>query len=221
MADQTPVTISESVPASSIGGRGSSGASPVPHDFLQKRAAISLWDSDWSTGRYYWTVVPVENGRDVRPPQQACHARVSRPVPQDGVDPRFSTRRRHPYVIGLSPTGRLLRQRPGTASSTARRWWLDCVVGGSGVRVAWCHPDAANGLLGPQARTFHAGGLPVGVRAWWYRVRGIDDSLPGNREMRWSTPTAPVAKPTSRQRGLESVLRRLARAKEASAWSSC
>ena len=58
MRDLTPAVASESVPARPVGGAGASGASLIPPDFLQKRAAIDLWDSDWSTGRYYWTVVP-------------------------------------------------------------------------------------------------------------------------------------------------------------------
>jgi hypothetical protein len=40
--------------------------------------------------------------------------------------------------------------------------------------------------------------LPLGPGTWYYRVRGIDFSLPGTaQQMSWSTPTVvEVAKPT-------------------------
>ena len=39
--------------------------------------------------------------------------------------------------------------------------------------------------------------LPVSAGTWWYRVRGIDPSLPGNTKMAWSHKVRlQIAEPT-------------------------
>jgi hypothetical protein len=187
MADRTPVTISESVPAKSIGGSGASGASPIPHDFLQNRAAIDLWDSDWSTGRYYWTVVPVSGGRDVKTPQDECQKGFRAEFKKTSVEPLLGVGGR-PFVTGLSPRGRLLSARtPRDAfySSPLVAWTASPAA--AGYDVEWSR-SRTQWSSAHRLRTFATSAiLPVTPGLWWYRVRGVNDSLPGNQEMRWTT----------------------------------
>jgi hypothetical protein len=44
---------------SSTGGTGAAGTS-LPVSQVVNGAKVDLWDTDWPTGRYYWTVVPVK-----------------------------------------------------------------------------------------------------------------------------------------------------------------
>jgi hypothetical protein len=197
MADGTPVTISESVLAKSIGGSGASGASPIPQDFLQNRAAVDLWDSDWSTGRYYWTVVPVEGGHDVVTPQDQCQSGFRAEFKKTSVEPQLSRGGRQ-FVTGLSPRGRLFSATTMHAAfygSPLVAWTASPAA--AGYDVEWSRMpnqwSSARGL-----RTFATSAiLPLSPGTWWYRVRGINDSLPGNEEMRWTAPSrVRIVRPT-------------------------
>ena len=208
MADQTPVTISESVLASSIGGSGTSGASPVPHDFLQNRAAIDLWDSDWNTGRYYWTVVGVRaDGQDAMTPQEACSLHFRGEFRKTSVDPQLlENNTRRPYVTGLSPTGRLISAATNHTQfygSPLVAWTASPAAAAYDVQWIRSQKQPKDWSSAGRLRTFAtSAALPVGPGTWWYRVRGIDDSVPGNREMRWSAPNGvQVANPVFTVKG--------------------
>ena len=115
MYDLTPAKASEAVPATPVGGAGASGASLIPADFLQQRAAVDLWDSNWSTGRYYWTVVPVGHDGDAELPQDACQAGRRGEFGKTSVKPDLADGL-VPFATGLSTTGRLF----SAASSRAQ-----------------------------------------------------------------------------------------------------
>jgi hypothetical protein len=197
MHDGTPVTVSESVLAKSIGGSGSSGASPVPHDFLQNRAAVDLWDSDWSTGRYYWTVVPVSGNHDLVTPQDECQSGHVGEFKKTSVEPQLSDRGSR-YVTGLSPRGLLYTARTVHATfygSPLVAWTASPAA--AGYDVQWTRtPNQWSSTR--QLRTFATSAiLPVGPGTWWYRVRGVNDSLPGNQDMRWTGPSrVKIVRPT-------------------------
>ena len=76
-------------------------------------ARRDLWDNDWTTGGYYWTVVAVADadsaagGRELDVPQDACTSgRVG--TFRRTSDPAVTSKTHVPYAAGLSPGGRLL-----------------------------------------------------------------------------------------------------------------
>ena len=183
-----------------VGGSGTSGTSLIPADFLQHRAAVDLWDSDWASGRYYWTVVPVgTDGRDLELPQDACQDGRRGEFRKTSVKPDLADGI-VPFATGLSPSGGLHSARspraqfyggslvtwnPAPAAAAYDLQW-------SRTRYPW---RVAGGL-----QTFStSGSLPLKPGTWWYRVRGINDSLPGNQKMGWTAPVKiQIAKPTFR-----------------------
>jgi hypothetical protein len=200
MADLTPATTSEAVAARPIGGAGASGASLIPPTFLQNRAAIDLWDNNWPGGRYYWTVVPVASGGDVELPQLACQAGRLGEFKKTSVKPNL-TDGPVPFAVGLSSNGHL---RAAVSSRTA-------FYGGSLVTwrpapaaaaydIQWSRKPGAWWRTSGQLRTFSTSAvLPLRPGTWWYRVRGINDSLPGNQEMSWTGAVKiRIANPTFR-----------------------
>ena len=148
--------------SSGAGASGAGSTTPAPPSIFPttltgQGAPVDLWDTQWPTGRYYWTVVPVQYRVEVAPdadpsapppasppidyfdqdiPQDACAAgreasfgKVSEPaVTTDG----------RPYASGLSTKGRLLSastRRPVFASSPLVAW--QPAVGASAYEVQW------------------------------------------------------------------------------------
>jgi hypothetical protein len=199
MADLTPAKASEAVPATPVGGAGASGASLIPVDFLQNRAAIDLWDSNWPTGRYYWTVVPAGSGGDADLPQDACQAGRRGEFRKTSVKPDLANGV-VPFATGLSLGGRLI-----SAATSRTQFYGGSLAtwrpapAAAAYDVQWSrnrYPWRTAGHL----RTFSTSAvLPLKPGTWWYRVRGINDSLPGNQEMSWTAPIKiKIAKPTFR-----------------------
>ena len=170
-------------------------------------ASVDLWDSGWPSGRYYWTVVPVEaqvygvanpssksnpiEYRDMEVPQDACEAglgmsfgKVSQPV---------VTAASVPWVAGLSPDGRMIASAskvPVVHDSPLVAW--KPAIGATTYEVqlsrrsypwvtTWSSTTAGTSIV-----------LPLGASAvgtWYYRVRGINPALPkGAQQMSWSSP---------------------------------
>jgi hypothetical protein len=204
---------------SSSSGSGSSGSSgsgttpppapksTFPTSLTGRGAPVDLWDTQWPTGRYYWTVVPAQYFIEVLPDadpsapvpanppidyyeqdiaQDACAAgriasfgKLSQPaVTSSGT----------PFASGLSPKGRLISAangRPVFASTPLVAW--QPVLGASAYEVQWsrlAYPWRPEGNL----FTFStSANLPLKPGGWYYRVRGIDLSLPtGSAQMTWS-----------------------------------
>jgi hypothetical protein len=170
-------------------------------------ARVDLWDSGWPTGRYYWTVVPIEvlaigipklgepqpiEYHELNVPQDACESgrvgsfgKVSKPVVAQASTP---------YVSGVSPTGRMtsaVRSTPTFHSTPLIAW--QPATGAITYEVEW-----AKGKLYPWTKSgslqTHATSLVLPITqpgTWWYRVRGINPSLPtAAQKMTWSTPVA-------------------------------
>ncbi len=171
-------------------------------------ARVDLWDSGWPNGRYYWTVVPVQvlaigdvaipgdpqpvEYHDLNVPQDACEAgrlgsfgKVSKPVVAESSTP---------YVSGVSPTGRVISAVKGTPTfhSTPLIAWQPA-TGAITYDVEWAkdrlYPWRKAGTLQTHATSAV---LPITTQGtWWYRVRGINPSLPtGAQNMTWSAPVA-------------------------------
>jgi len=176
-------------------------------------AAVDLWDSGWPNGRYYWTVIPVEvepYGTQL-PPQPGQVATTSESieyhdtaVPQDQceagdgmsfgkVSQPVVTEQGTPFVSGLNSSGREIAsasKNPVVHDSPLVAWMP--AVGATTYQIqvsrklypwvtTWSTTTAATSVV-----------LPLSTKdtgIWWYRVRGIDPSLPsGAQEMSWSTP---------------------------------
>ncbi|MEX2211094.1 MAG: hypothetical protein WD689_04955 [Gaiellaceae bacterium] len=158
-------------------------------------AAIDLWDTDWPRGGYYWTVVAVNpfvvEGRveyaELESPQDACAAgrvmrfgKTSEPV---------LTTSGAPFASGLSPAGRLVSaatEVPRFYGTPLVAW--KPVLGADVYEVQWSksrypfRPAAAGLVTGSTSAM-----LRVRPGLWWYRVRGINYSLPtGAQQMSWS-----------------------------------
>jgi len=169
-------------------------------------ASVDLWDSGWPSGRYYWSVVPVEvtsygaydpkssdqqiQYQDAAVPQDMCEAglgmsfgKVSQPVVTTAGD--------RPWVSGLSPDGRMIASAskvPEVHDSPLVAW--EPAVGATTYevqlsrtsypwRTTWSTTTSATSTVLPLART-QAG-------TWFYRVRGINPALPvGAQAMSWS-----------------------------------
>jgi hypothetical protein len=184
-------------------------------------APVDLWDSNWPTGKYYWTVVPVtrhakvdpaapktgsegsENAKpeweyqDVMLPQDACQAGSVLQFGKKSANQRLSVGPTA-YVTGLSPNGRL-RSAPGPKSSfygVPLVAWTPA-AGAIGYDVQWSHARYPWRVVG-SGRTYSTSAiLPLRPGTWWYRVRGINPWLPGNKQMSWSNSVRiHIAKPT-------------------------
>jgi hypothetical protein len=190
MLDGTPV---KSVDSGALGS-GNSGAGNAPK--------IDLWDTFWPEGGYYWTVIPVFIGnkrdnpealeyRDIQLPEDVCRAggavrfgKIGKPV---------TTGDKAPYVSGLSTAGRLVgaaRSNPTFYGQPIVAW--KPVYGAHEYEVQYSRTlnpwrnEAKAALTTPAT----AAVLPVSPGRWYFRVRGLNFSLPKKPEMTWSQPVA-------------------------------
>jgi hypothetical protein len=193
----------------------SDGTTLTPTEVSKGAAKVDLWDN---LGRYYAVAVPVAeiaNGTKKTAAQsgqsQAAGAKSDNKVvyqdtvlPQDvcanghfltfgksGSTPLLTSGGR-PTVTGLSPNGRLLAAaswRPSFYGSPLVTW--QPASGAVGYEVQWsksAYPWRAAGSIRTAATSAT---LPLKPGTWWYRVRGIDPSLPGNGMLSWS-PQVPL-----------------------------
>ena len=134
---------------------------------------------------------------DVETPQDACAA--GRVLAFGKTSEPAVSRSGSPFVSGLSPKGRLTsatRSRPSFYGSPLVAW--EPALGADQYEVQWSktkypwRKEASKLTYGTSAL------LAVTPGNWWYRIRGINFSLPGTaRAMTWSAPVElRVAKPT-------------------------
>jgi hypothetical protein len=154
------------------------------------------------------TVVPkgAVTYQDVLLPQDVCakgrfltFGKASRtPVPTSGG---------HPTATGLSPTGSLLSSvtwKPRFFGSPLVTW--DPAPGAVAYQVQWSRSSYPWRPAGSVRTAATSALLPLEPGIWWYRVRGIDSSLPGSQLMGWSTQvpieiTSPTFSVTAAKRG--------------------
>ena len=207
--DGVKITSTEAQPASSFTATLLPPATPgiFPGTLSGQGAPVDLWDTQWPSGRYYWTVVPVQYYIEIAPdadpsappPANPPIVYYDRDVPQDAcaagrlasfgkVSEPVVTANGAPYASGLSTKGRLLSassKRPVFASSPLIAW--QPALGASAYEVQW----SKNGYpWRPEGNLFTfstSANLPLKAGSWYYRVRGIDLSLPnGSAQMSWS-----------------------------------
>jgi hypothetical protein len=169
-------------------------------------AAVDLWDSGWPTGRYYWTVVPVTvqtkgvfdpkaddqpiEYQDTAVPQDSCESglgmsfgKVSQPVVTTGSN--------MPYVSGLAPSGRYVAsasKEPAVHDSPLVAW--EPAIGATSYQLELSRKVYPWNAVRKLTTFATSAVLPLqknDVGVWFYRVRGVNPSLPaGAQTMSWS-----------------------------------
>jgi hypothetical protein len=134
---------------------------------------------------------------DVETPQDLC---ASGRVLQFGKESEPAVSRAStPYVSGLSPRGRLLaatRKVPAFYGTPLVAW--KPAVGADQYQIQWSKTGYPWRKEGERLTYGTSAMLPLEPGRWFYRVRGINFSMPGTaRAMSWSAPIElRVAKPT-------------------------
>jgi hypothetical protein len=195
----------KSVKSTETPGKGNTA---VNGNTVPDASGVDLWDSGWPNGRYYWTVVPVTvdwyppfdpasldnpiEFHDTEVPQDSCErgvgmsfGKVSQPVVTTGSN--------MPYVSGLAPSGRYVAtasKEPAVHDSPLVAW--QPAIGATSYQLELSrkvYPWTATRKL----TTFATSAvLPLqknDAGVWFYRVRGVNPSLPsGAQTMSWSPP---------------------------------
>jgi hypothetical protein len=195
--DDEPLTPTEqepdATPTTSV-GKGSD----TTLTFVGKLGApLDLWDVDWPSSGYYWTVMPVEpvllkDGTvlyvDLELSQDVCAAgRVAR----FGISSQPSlTSKEQPFATGLSSSGKLVSaaQTPKFYGEPLVAWTpaYDAMA----YQVQWAHKAYPFAARGTRLTYATSSVLPLRPGTWFYRVRGFDFNLPtGAQAMAWSKPT--------------------------------
>jgi len=213
-SDGEVVTSNETPPNSESGSSASSEKTDGP-------PPVDLWDTNWDSGRYYWTVVPVvkhvsTDSADSKPtgqsdtkddasgaeyqdlivPQDACEQGNVQMFKKRSTEPRLGAGA--PYVTGLSPSGRLL----SAAGSKSSFYGVPLVAwtpstGATAYDVEWSRTSYPWHVAGHLQTPATSALLRLAPGTWYYRVRGINPWLPGNKKLRWSGPMrVQIAKPT-------------------------
>jgi hypothetical protein len=134
---------------------------------------------------------------DVETPQDACAA--GRILSFGKTSEPATARSGKPYVSGLSPKGRLVAaagRTPAFYGTPLVAW--EPALGADQYQVQWSKSRYPWRTEGEKLTYATSALLPVAPGRWWYRIRGINFSLPGTaRAMTWSAPNElRVTKPT-------------------------
>jgi len=193
--DGDAITSNEQEPAATP--TTSIGSGPTLQIFGNLGAPVDLWDTNWPSSGYYWTVIPVaplvqQDGsitgwQDLELAQDVCAAgRVARfgISSQPGV-----TRNHEPFASGLSSRGKLVSAtKTNTFYGQPLIAWKP-VLAGWAYEVQWAKKAYPFAVRGKQLTTATSLVLPLKPGTWYYRVRGYDYNLPtGTQEMAWSAP---------------------------------
>jgi hypothetical protein len=127
---------------------------------------------------------PTFSYQDIELPQDVCHAGHFITFRKSSSAP-FVSSDGHPTATGLSPHGRLLE-----ASETRSFYGSPLVTwtpapGAVAYQVQWSK-SADFGRSRSLRTAATSATLPLKPGSWWYRVRGINHSLPGDPMMTWS-----------------------------------
>jgi hypothetical protein len=179
----SPASGSPSASGSSTGVAGTSS-------FQGSGAPIGLWDGNLPAPLYYWTAVTVSAGLiDTEVPQDACaDASRSGSFRIASQLPAVNAEMRTPFAWGLSAAGSLVAASPKQRTFYGRPLiaWV-ALRQADAYEVEWSRST----YPGTPARNLYtfssATTLPLTPGKWYYRVRGINMSLPtGASAMGWS-----------------------------------
>ena len=173
---------SEQVTVASVSGRTLTLSAPLTKSHMIGSPVIGS-----GTLKYY----------DVETPQDACAS--GRVLAFGKTSEPATARSGKPYVSGLSPKGRLtaaVGKSPAFYGSPLVAW--EPALGADQYQVQWSKKEYPWKTEGEKLTYATSALLPVTPGRWWYRIRGINFSLPGTaRAMTWSAPNElRVTKPT-------------------------
>jgi hypothetical protein len=172
----------EQVTVASVNGRVLTLAAPLTKSHMIGSPVVGS-----GTLKYY----------DVETPQDACAA--GRVLAFGKTSEPATARQGSPFVSGLSPKGRLtaaVGKKPAFYGTPLVAW--EPALGADQYQVQWSKKEYPWKTEGEKLTYATSAMLPVAPGRWYYRVRGINFSLPGTaRAMTWSAPNElRVAKPT-------------------------
>jgi hypothetical protein len=157
-----------------------------------------IWDNDWPDSRYYWTVVPAVprltaddtvEYHDIEFGEEMCRAGRLLTFGKTSA-PAIERENGVPFLSGMVTTGQIR-----AATTNQPRFFGRVLVawrpapGAARYEVQWSKKQSPFRPLGSlrTPNTAYLLGLDPGV--WYYRVRGLDESIPGLRQgMTWSDP---------------------------------
>jgi hypothetical protein len=170
---------------------------PPPRDKAADRRT-GLWDSDWPDGRYYWTVVPAVpritpdlkvEYRDVEFGEEMCRAGET-VVFRKTSAPAIERANGIPFASGMVGSG-IIRgaqsDRPQFFGRVVVAW--KPAPGAAKYEVQWSRKANPFRPLGSVKTASTAAMLGLDTGVWYYRVRGLDRTIPGRLQgMTWSDP---------------------------------
>jgi hypothetical protein len=175
-----------------------SDPNPVPEGKEPDRRT-SLWDTDHSSSRYWWTVVAAiphvdaENDlveyHDVAFSEDRCQAGERMAFAKSGavVVERVSG---VPYASGLTSSGSVKPAKSAKPSFFGRvvvAW--KPAPGVKKYEIQWSKKKNPWNRAGKKTTAGTAAELNLKSGTWYYRVRGIDTAIPGRQQgMTWSDP---------------------------------
>ncbi|MHB8059927.1 MAG: hypothetical protein ACYDHO_03745 [Gaiellaceae bacterium] len=169
-------------------------------DATSSPSRLDLWDRDWPSGAYYWTVVPVTwftnplnddkfEYKDTQAAQDAC---ASGQIERFGrVSQEVSTGGKNAYLTGLSAGGKMrsiaASKSPRIYGSSTLATWTPA-LGADLYEVQWSKKRYPFEKAGSVTTPATSVALPLTPGTWSYRVRGVDTSMPSTAQgMAWST----------------------------------
>jgi hypothetical protein len=183
----------------------------IPAETGASTDTLDLWDRNWPSGVYYWTVVPVEilqkpDGtlyyRDAELPQDVCDSGSGRIGTFGRVGNPVETANNKAFITTLALAGKVKSVAastvPGVYGNTPLVTWSP-VLSADKYEVQWSrrhYPFVAAGDAVTQATSAT---LPLAPGVWYYRVRGIDLQVVKAQSMGWSSVRKlKILKPTFR-----------------------
>ncbi|HEX2110186.1 MAG TPA: hypothetical protein VHF67_01420 [Gaiellaceae bacterium] len=167
-----------------------------PREEPDRRSGI--WDNDWPDGRYYWTVVPAVptiepdltvEYHDIEFGEEMCRAGRLLTFGKTSA-PAIERENGVPFLSGMVTTGQIraaTTNQPRFFGRVLAAW--KPAPGATQYELQWSKklsPFRPAGSV-KTPNTAYLLGLDPGV--WYYRVRGIDESIPSLRQgMTWSDP---------------------------------
>jgi hypothetical protein len=167
-----------------------------PREAPDRRSGI--WDNDWPDSRYYWTVVPAVptiepdltvEYHDIEFGEEMCRAGRLLTFGKTSA-PAIERENGVPFLSGMVTTGQIraaTTNQPRFFGRVLAAW--KPAPGATQYELQWSKklsPFRPAGSV-KTPNTAYLLGLDPGV--WYYRVRGIDESIPSLRQgMTWSDP---------------------------------
>jgi hypothetical protein len=156
-----------------------------------------LWDSDFAGGRWWWTAVPAvpylnDNDRieyrDVELPQDRCEAGEVQGFRKTS-EPVIENQNAIPYVSGRAGDGSVRparARRPSFFEHVIVAW--KPAPGARRYEIEWSRTASPWRPTVERVTAGNAAQFKLAPGVWYYRVRGLDPTVPGTKQgMAWSS----------------------------------